>query len=279
MLYPHFDPAAFSAFGFSLKWYGLMYVFAFFTAWALARLRARQSCGSWTAEQIDDLITVGMIGVVVGGRVGYMLFYDFAGLRADPLEIFRIWNGGMSFHGGLCGVMTALWWWGKHHGRAFLDIMDFAAPLVPPGLFFGRIGNFINSELWGAPTTVPWGMALQPGGVLRHPSQLYEAFFEGLVLFVMLWWYSSKPRPVGRVAGLFAFGYGVARFGVEFVRSPDAHIGYLAFGWLTMGQVLSLPLVALGLWLLLRNPAQPVSAPPHFKTSGKENPAHPCKRR
>lgn len=252
MLYPHFDPIAVSAFGLSVHWYGLMYLFAFLSAWGLARFRARKSGGLWTAEQVDDLLTAGMIGVIVGGRVGYMLFYDFAGLRADPLELFRLWNGGMSFHGGLCGVMLATWLWGKRRGRTFLKIMDFAAPLVPLGLFFGRVGNFINSELWGAPTTLPWGMALQPGGVVRHPSQLYEALFEGLVLFALLWWYSSKPRPTGRVAGVFALGYGVARFCVEFVRLPDVQLGYLAFGWLTMGQVLTLPLVAVGLWLLLR---------------------------
>lgn len=246
------DPIAFSVGSVGVHWYGLMYLVAFGCAWGLARYRAFRSAGVWKGSDVDDLLTVGMIGVVAGGRLGYMLFYDPDAVLRDPLELIRLWNGGMSFHGGLLGVFVSLWWWGRRQGRRFLDIMDFVAPIVPQGLFFGRIGNFINNELWGAPTTLPWGMSLTAGGAARHPSQLYEAFFEGLVLFVILWWYSSAPRARGRVAGLFAFGYGLARFGVEFVRLPDAHIGYLAFGWLTMGQLLTVPLLAVGAWLLWR---------------------------
>lgn len=252
MLFPQFDPIAVHIGSFGVRWYGLMYMLAFLCAWLLGRYRASRSGGRWKPEEVDDLLLMGMLGVVVGGRLGYMLFYDFAVVAQDPFELLRLWNGGMSFHGGLVGVLVALWWWGRRHGHAFLDIMDFGAPLVPTGLLFGRIGNFINGELWGAPTTLPWGMALTPGGVFRHPSQLYEAFFEGALLFMVLWGYSSRPHPRGRVAGLFALGYGIARFGVEFVRLPDAHIGYLAFGWLTMGQLLTLPLLFVGAWLFFR---------------------------
>lgn len=259
MLYPQINPIALSVGSFSLHWYGIMFVLAFLCAWGLARFRASRSGCVWNAADVDDMMLVGMIGVVAGGRIGYMLFYNFQWFVRDPLELVRLWNGGMSFHGGLLGVIIALWWWAWRQQRTFLSVMDFVAPLVPAGLFFGRIGNFINNELWGAPTTLPWGMAEMPGGVLRHPSQLYEAVFEGLVLFVLVWIYSVRPRPAGRVAGLFALGYGIARFGVEFVRLPDAHIGYLAFGWLTMGQVLTLPLLVAGAWLFWR--AVPVTDP------------------
>lgn len=252
MLFPQIDPIALQIGPLALRWYGLMYMLAFLTAWILARYRASRSNGLWTAASVDDLLVVGMLGVVLGGRLGYMLFYNLDVVFSDPLEVFRMWNGGMSFHGGLIGVLLAAWWWGRKQGRAFLDVMDFCAPIVPQGLLFGRIANFINGELWGAPTTLPWGMALTPGGEMRHPSQLYEALLEGLLLFVILWVYSSRPRPQGRVAGVFALGYGLARFGVEFVRLPDAQLGYLAFGWLTMGQILTLPLLLVGVWLLLR---------------------------
>ena len=252
--YPQIDPVAISLGPLQVHWYGLMYLFGFLAGWYLGRVRAR-SLPDWPPRLMDDFATWVMLGVVIGARLGYVLFYDFAVYIRDPLEMLRLWNGGMSFHGGLLGVLFAVWLFARRTGKDFLAVVDFTAPLVPPGLFFGRLGNFINSELWGAPTTLPWGMVFpNAGAVARHPSQLYEALLEGILLFVILWIYSSKPRMVGRVSGLFAVFYGLCRFSVEFVREPDAHIGYLAFGWLTMGQVLCLPLLIVGSWLLLRNP-------------------------
>lgn len=256
MTYPFIDPIAFSIGSFQVHWYGLMYLFGFLAGWGLARYRVRKPEWNrlgWNDRQIDDLLTWMMIGVVLGGRIGYVFFYDLKAFLADPLDIFRIWNGGMSFHGGLLGVLVAVWYWARQRKRLFWEVVDFVAPLIPPGLFFGRIGNFINGELWGGVTERSWGMVFPSGGPLpRHPSQLYEAGLEGLALFAILWLYSSRIRPVGRVSGLFALLYSLFRFGVEFVRQPDAHIGYLAFGWLTMGQLLCLPLFAIGLWLLFR---------------------------
>ena len=252
--YPQINPVAISLGPLQVHWYGLMYLFGFLAGWYLGRVRALSLPG-WPPRLMDDFATWVMLGVVIGARLGYVLFYDFAVYLRDPLEMLRLWNGGMSFHGGLLGVLFAIWLFARRTGKDFLAVVDFTAPLVPPGLFFGRLGNFINAELWGAPTTLPWGMVFpNAGAVARHPSQLYEALLEGLLLFVILWVYSSKPRQIGRVSGLFAVFYGLCRFGVEFVREPDAHIGYLAFGWLTMGQVLCLPLLIVGSWLLLRNP-------------------------
>ncbi len=253
MLYPFFDPVALSIGPLRIHWYGLMYLFGFLAAWFLGRRRAALSHTKVSVPELEDLMVWGMFGVVVGGRVGYVLAYNFSVFLADPLELFRLWHGGMSFHGGLCGVLVFIWLWSRRHGRSFWDIVDFVAPLIAPGLFFGRIGNFINNELWGAPTTLPWGMAQKIGDPLYHPSQLYEAVLEGLVLFVVLWWFSSCPRPRGQVAGLFAILYAVFRAAVEFVRLPDAHIGYLAFGWLTMGQLLCVPLFLIGVFLLRRS--------------------------
>jgi phosphatidylglycerol:prolipoprotein diacylglycerol transferase len=194
-----------------------------------------------------------MLGVILGARLGYALFYDPRAYLHDPLEILRVWNGGMSFHGGLLGVLFAVWLFSRRRRLDFLQVVDFVAPLVPPGLFFGRLGNFINAELWGKVTDAPWGMVFPGAGSWpRHPSQLYEAALEGVLLFAVIWLYSSRPRPAGRVSGLFAVTYGLSRFLVELAREPDAHIGYLAFGWLTMGQVLCLPLLCVGFWLLLR---------------------------
>jgi len=188
---------------------------------------------------------------VLGGRVGYILFYNFEAYLAHPLEILKIWQGGMSFHGGMLGVLLVLWGFGRQQGTGFFALADFCAPLIPPGLGFGRLGNFINGELWGQPTEVPWGMIFPNAGPLpRHPSQLYEAFLEGLVLFLILWIFSRSPRPLRAVSGLFLAGYGSFRFLIEFVRTPDAHLGHLAFGWMTMGQILSLPMILLGFLLL-----------------------------
>jgi phosphatidylglycerol:prolipoprotein diacylglycerol transferase len=194
-----------------------------------------------------------MLGVILGARLGFVLFYDLSHYLREPWEIFSLWRGGMSFHGGLLGVLAAVWLFARRRGLRFLAAVDFVAPLIPPGLFFGRIGNFINAELWGRPADVPWGVVFPGAGPLpRHPSQLYEAGLEGLALFAAIWLFSSKARPVGRVSGMFALSYAVCRFLVEYVRQPDAHIGYLAFGWLTMGQALCLPMLLAGLWLLSR---------------------------
>jgi len=286
MIYLHrIDPIAFSLGPLQVHWYGLMYLAAFLAAWWLGRIRI----GAGRLPGVDgnglsDLLFYCMLGVVLGGRVGYVLFYGFGGFLQDPLSLFRVWEGGMSFHGGLLGVLAAAWWWSRRQRLHFFDTMDFVAPLVPLGLGFGRIGNYIGGELWGKYTHADWGVvfphalpepfasmtpeALQAqfdAGALaqfaRHPSQLYQAALEGLVLFLALWWFSSRPRPRYAVSGLFALLYGVFRILVEFVRLPDADIGYLAFGWLTMGQVLSLPLVVLGLGMLWLSRRAPVLQP------------------
>ena len=246
--YPDIDPIAIQLGPLAIRWYGLMYIIAFAVAWFLARHRAKQPGSGWSAQQVDDLIFYGAIGVIVGGRLGSILFYNFDAWLHDPLMLLRIWEGGMSFHGGLLGVLVAMWLYGRKLGRTFFEMTDFVAPITPLGLAFGRIGNFINGELWGKPTDVPWAFVVD--GVARHPSQLYQAALEGVTLFLILWFYSARNPPRMAVSGVFALGYGVFRFLVEFVRLPDAHIGYLAFGWLTMGQLLSLPLVLLGLVLL-----------------------------
>jgi phosphatidylglycerol---prolipoprotein diacylglyceryl transferase len=246
--YPNIDPIAIQLGPVAIRWYGLMYIIGFAIAWLLARHRAKQPGSSWTAQQIDDLIFYSALGVIVGGRLGSILFYNFEAWLHDPVMLLRVWEGGMSFHGGLLGVMVALWLYGRKLGRSFFEMTDFVSPLAPLGLAFGRIGNFINGELWGKPTDVPWGFVVN--GVGRHASQLYQAALEGVALFLILWFFSARNPPRMAVSGLFGVGYGVFRFLAEFVRLPDAHIGYLAFGWFTMGQLLSLPLIAAGLVLL-----------------------------
>jgi len=260
-LYPEFDPVALRIGPLAVRWYGITYLVGFAAAWYLGRRRAARAGSPVTPAQVDDLIFYGALGIILGGRIGYMLFYGFDQILENPLSIFRIWEGGMSFHGGFLGVLAAMALYARRLGRGFFQIMDFVAPLVPIGLGAGRIGNFINGELWGAPTTVPWAVIVD--GEARHPSQLYEAGLEGLALFLILWLYSSRQRPVMSVSALFLIGYGLFRFAVEFVRVPDAHIGYLAFGWLTMGQVLTLPMLFFGVllwWLAWRRPAAPVAA-------------------
>jgi len=251
MLFPQIDPVALSLGPLQVHWYGLMYLFGFVGAWLLGRLRAERN--GWTVTEVEDLLFYGAIGVIVGGRLGYVLFYDLAANLAQPLNIIKVWQGGMSFHGGLLGVLTAFWWFAKKTNRSFFAVSDFIAPLVPVGLFFGRVGNFINSELWGKVSDVPWAVVFPNGGPLaRHPSQLYEAALEGLVLFILLWLYSAKAKPVGAISGLFLFAYGSFRFVVEFVRIPDQQYGYFAFDWLTMGQILSLPMMMIGIYWIVR---------------------------
>ena len=249
LTYPEIDPIIFSIGFLKIRWYGLMYVIAFLFAWWLARRRSARPDSPVTAEQVDDLIFYGMLGVIAGGRVGYCLVYGWDDLISDPLYLFKITEGGMSFHGGLAGVLTAMWLYGRKFKQTMWQITDFVAPVVPLGLGFGRIGNFINGELWGKPTDVAW--AFNINGVGLHPSQLYEALLEGFVLFALLWWYSAKPRPYRAVSGMFLLLYGVFRFFVEFYRVPDAHLDYLALGWVTMGQILSVPMIIIGVWLLI----------------------------
>jgi phosphatidylglycerol---prolipoprotein diacylglyceryl transferase len=252
LTYPEIDPVAISIGPLAIRWYGLMYLVGFAAGWWLGRRRAARPASGWSPEQVGDLVFYAALGVIIGGRLGYVLFYDFAGLAADPLLILKVWQGGMSFHGGLIGVLLAMWWYGRSLGKGFFEVTDFVAPLAPLGLAAGRIGNFINGELYGRITDAPWGMVFPNAGPLpRHPSQLYEAFLEGFVLFAILWIYSARPRPAMAVSGLFLAGYGVFRFLVEFVREPDAHLGYLAWGWLTMGQVLTLPMILGGAALLV----------------------------
>ena len=265
LTYPDIDPVAVQLGPLKVHWYGLMYLIGFVLGWALGRWRASRSGSRWTGAMVDDLVFFVVVGVVAGGRLGYMLFYGYDQILANPLNILKVWEGGMSFHGGLIGVVIGVWLFGRKHGLTFFQVSDFVAPLVPPGIFAGRIGNFINGELWGHASQAPWAMQLPcarfpehcvglPAGtelsLPLHPSQLYEAGLEGLVLFALLWWFSSRPRPRMAVSGMFLVLYAIFRFSVEFVRQPDAHIGYLAFDWLTMGQVLSLPMLLAGALML-----------------------------
>ncbi len=263
LVHPQFDPVAISIGPIALRWYGLMYLVAFVLFLLLGRYRARQNVmDGWRAADLDDLLLYGMLGVVLGGRLGYCLFYKPAYYLSHPLEIFAIWQGGMSFHGGLLGVLLAMWLYARRTGRTFLGVTDFIAPLVPLGLASGRIGNFINAELPGraADPSLPWAMVFpQIDSVPRHPSQLYQFALEGLVLFMLLWLFARRRRPLGQVSGAFLVGYGVFRVAAEFFREPDAFLGFLALG-LTMGQWLSAPMIVIGLWLLVRN--APVVRPP-----------------
>ncbi|MEJ2213907.1 MAG: prolipoprotein diacylglyceryl transferase [Gammaproteobacteria bacterium] len=264
MLYPEIDPVALQIGAIKIHWYGVSYMVAFIVGWWLARVRARQT-GLLDNKGVDDLVFYVVLGVIIGGRVGYILFYSFGAWMSDPLELFRVWEGGMSFHGGLLGVLVAVWLFARKINVRFFQVTDFIAPLIPVGLFTGRIGNFINGELWGAPTSMPWGMQVKceqfyylctaklglPAGTELtpplHPSQLYEALLEGVVLFALLWLVALRKPATMLISGLFLIGYSAFRFTVEFVRMPDAHIGYLWGEWLTMGQVLSLPMFAAGL--------------------------------
>ena len=281
LTHPNFDPVAVAIGPFSIHWYGLMYLIAFGVGWWLGRVRARDAWRGWSPGDVGDVLFWIAIGVVAGGRLGYMVFYDLERLVSQPWSAFMVWQGGMSFHGGLIGTIVAMWWFARSRKRTFFDVADFIAPLVPPGLAAGRLGNFINGRLWGTPSDLPWAMVfpdVRAGGVPRHPSQLYEALLEGLVLFVVLWWFTRRPRPAMAASGVFLVGYGLARTLVELVRVPDAHIGYLALGWLTMGQVLTLPMVAVGvvLMVLAANRSAPAPAAP---TSAPARPARKTRRR
>jgi phosphatidylglycerol:prolipoprotein diacylglycerol transferase len=247
--YPGFNPIALELGPLKIHWYGIMYLIGFAGAWWLARRRAAAPRSTWRPADVDDLIFFGMLGVILGGRIGYVIFYGLKFWAIDPWYPLKIWEGGMSFHGGFIGVALAFALFALRRGRNAADVYDFGAPLPAFGLFFGRIGNFINGELWGKVTTVPWGF--QVNGQVRHASQLYEAALEGVLLFSVLWWFTSRPRPRLAPSGLFILIYGCARFLVEFVRVPDEHIGYLAGGWFTEGQLLSLPMIVGGLVLLV----------------------------
>ncbi len=252
---PQIDPIAVAIGPLAVRWYGLMYLVGFIGGALLGVYRARKPDSGWTPAQVWDLLFYIALGVVVGGRVGYTLFYQFGYYIERPWEVLYLWTGGMSFHGGVIGVLVAMWLFARRYDKSFLEVGDFAVPLMPLGLLAGRIGNFINQELWGRVTDVPWGVVFPAAGALpRHPSQLYEAFLEGLVLFAVLWVFSARPRKPGAVGGVFLVGYSLSRFAVEFVREPDAHLGAIAFDWMTMGQILSLPMLAIGLWLLIRRP-------------------------
>ena len=276
------SPTVFEIGWFQLRWYSIAYLAGIFIGyWYLLKL-LKQPGAPMARRHADDLVFYAALGIILGGRLGYVLFYNLPYYIEHPVDILKLWDGGMSFHGGLIGVVVAAWWWSRRHRLHLMDTVDFLAPLVPPGLGFGRLGNYIGGELWGKPTEAGWGVVFPRApefsgwsmeqiqaqfatGALnqyaRHPSQLYQAFLEGLVMFAALWWFSSRPRPRYAVSGLFALLYGVFRFLVEFVRVPDEQLQYLAFGWLTMGQLLSVPLILLGLYLLWLSRRSPVLQP------------------
>lgn len=253
MIHPQFDPVALQLGPLQIQWYGLMYLLGFGAGLALGIWRAkRQQWWGFTANQVQDLLFYIVLGIIFGGRLGYVLFYQIDLLAQNPLYLLRIWEGGMSFHGGFLGVVVAVIVFARRHQMSMFSVGDFVAPLVPPGIFFGRLGNFINGELWGRPTETAWGMVFpQVDNALRHPSQLYQMAGEGLALFLLLWWYSNKPRPRRAVSAMFMIGYGVFRTAAEFFRQPDAHLGIRALGFLTQGMILSIPMIAVGLILLV----------------------------
>jgi len=249
--FPIIDPIIFSIGPVALRWYGMMYLIGFLAAMFIANKAADNSKGVWTREQVSDLLFYSFLGVILGGRVGYVLFYQFDYFLADPLYLFQIWQGGMSFHGGLIGVITAVFIFARKSNKSFLAVGDFVAPLVPIGLGMGRLGNFINAELWGRQTDVPWAMVFPTDSlqVPRHPSQLYEFFLEGVVLFAILYVITRKPRSLGLASGAFLIGYGIFRTIVEFFREPDAHLG-LYFSFISKGQILSLPMILVGILVI-----------------------------
>ena len=247
LTYPNIDPVAISIGPLSIHWYGLMYLVGFTIAYYLMLHRAKQPNSGWTKDQVGDLIFYSAMGVVLGGRFGYVIFYNFDKFLNDPLWLFAIWEGGMSFHGGLLGVAVAVYLFARRYKKTFYGVTDFGTPMVPIGLLTGRLGNFIGGELWGRTTDVPWAMVFPKGGPdPRHPSQLYEMALEGFVLFAIMWIYSRKPRPTMAVSGTFLIGYGAFRFFVEFFREPDSHIGFDLLGSITRGQLLCIPMIVFG---------------------------------
>lgn len=250
-VHPQFDTVALQLGPLALRWYGLMYLLGFALIWLFGRYRIdRNPGGGWTRDDLDDVLFYGILGTILGGRLGYVLFYKFGDYLAAPWKIFYVWEGGMSFHGGFLGVVIAMIWFARSRQKDWLQITDFIAPLVPLGLAAGRMGNFINAELWGRPADVPWAMVFpNVDSVARHPSQLYEFALEGIVLFLILWLFTLKPRPRGAASALFLAGYGVFRFGVEYTREPDGFLGLLTLGF-SMGQWLSLPMIVAGIGLL-----------------------------
>ena len=247
-IHPNFDPIAIHIGTFGIHWYGLMYLLGFMAFLQLGKWRAsHQDWRGWSVEMVDDALFFGALGVILGGRLGYVLFYQTNYYLHHPLEVLYVWQGGMSFHGGFLGVLVAMLVFAKKYRKSWLSIMDFVAPLVPIGLAAGRMGNYINGELWGRPTNTDWGMIFPKVDQLaRHPSQLYEFGLEGVLLFTILWLYSSKPRATGTVSAIFLMGYGSFRFLAEFTREPDANLGLLSLN-MSMGQWLSLPMIVIGL--------------------------------
>ncbi|WP_119342677.1 prolipoprotein diacylglyceryl transferase [Facilibium subflavum] len=252
LMYPQIDPVAFSIGPVKVHWYGIMYLIGFASAWALSLRRCKKPYSPINSTQVSDVIFYAALGVIIGGRVGYMLFYDFKNFITHPWIIFQVWDGGMSFHGGLIGVVIAIMLFCRKHKRNVFDVLDFLAPMVPIGLGAGRLGNFINGELWGRVTDSPIGMVFPTGGPLpRYPSQLLELFLEGICLFIILWVLSKKQRPRLFISAQFLLWYGIFRFIAEFFRQPDPQMGYMLFNWMTMGQLLSLPMIISGLLILL----------------------------
>ena len=254
ILHPGIDPVAISLGPLQIHWYGVMYLVAFVGGAWLGVDRSNRPDSGWKPNEVWDLLFYVALGVILGGRLGYVVFYNLSYFIDHPQEIVYIWTGGMSFHGGLLGVLTAIFWFARRTHRSFFAVADFLAPLFPLGIGAVRISNFINQELWGRVTDLPWGVVFSTGGPLpRHPTQLYEAFLEGVLLFVILWLYSGEHRRPGRVSALFLIIYGLSRITVEFVRMPDDHIGYLYGGWVTMGHLLSLPMLLLGVAVFWRS--------------------------
>ena len=252
LVHPQFDPVAIHLGPLAVRWYGLMYLVGFLLIWAAARYRIRHDPDSgWTQKEFDDVLFYGILGVILGGRLGYVLFYKFGDYLAAPWKIFYVWEGGMSFHGGFLGVIFAMWLFARSRHKRWLQITDFIGPLVPLGLAAGRIGNFINGELWGRPASVSWAMIFpQVDNIPRHPSQLYEAFFEGPVLFLILWLLRKRTRMPGELLCVFLVTYGLFRFSIEFLREPDVQLGFV-IAWLTMGQILCLSMIVAGIGLFV----------------------------